>query len=42
MQATLGTSFIEENEGMQSVGKRNQNDVGEEGQIRSRIDQLGY
>ena len=42
MQATLGTSFMEENERMPSVGKRNQNDVGEEGKIRSRIDQLGY
>lgn len=42
VQATLGTSFIEENERMPSVGKRNQNDAGEEGKIHSRMDQLGY
>jgi len=42
VQGAPGTSFIEENERMPSVGKRNQNDAGEEGKIRSRIDQLGY
>jgi len=42
VQATMGTSFVEENERMPSVGKRNQNDAGEEGKIHSRMDQLGY
>lgn len=42
VQGAPGTSFIEENERMPSIGKRNQKDAGEEGKIRSRIDQLGY
>ena len=42
MQGTQGAFFVEEDERMPSVGKRNQKDATGESRIRSRIDQLGY
>ena len=42
MQGTQGAFFVEEDERMPSVGKRNQKDAAGESRIRSRIDQLGY